>query len=1297
MKKLKLSILALAGILFGCQQAEMLDPNEVGGQPMKSVTISTEVTGVDTKASLDSETGQFSWQSGDVISVLATDGKFYDFTLKEGEGNWKAVFRGSIPETAEITTVATYPSFVASGTENTVLTENTLNYVLPTEWTWKKDASNVPMVAAFGEAATSMSFKQVGGVMRFPVINMPAKGTFKLTMTGIRITGEFPVDITNLGEAAMVADSGLPVVPEEPGTEEPGTEEPGTEEPGTEEPGTEEPGTEEPAPAEAEVYTETMTIHYSSAIDGDNVDINIPVPTGVYNNFKLEILDENGDALFEKNYVLDNVVERATLLLMSPVEFPARSMAAPVVWPYFVDARVVIPTAEEGDQYAVYVDGAEEPVIKDVEMVSGKATVSFGGDFAHNSTHTVVVAKVYNGVILTTTKSAAAEFTTADVRQLTTNTGTQFVSVGWDDVAIDNGPKFLNGKWTPVQAANYPDLDEQGRKLHQTRGYEVQLLADDKTTVIYDMIPFDGHSVHQNAFYDAAAMGRINGGNILTPTALTFGYLEPGKDYYFRVKTIDGVKEIAFEDGDYIAEGNTDKPYPYPLSSARGGSAWSELVKVSTDPEHVKASNEVLYQGFDSVMLGSDYMNWAAAVNPDMETTKRQGWDSYILDTPAGYPAFLQKAESDRKWTTHTFNKFFRADYLGWYDGSFVGGTYNVLNNNAGDLAGWQVNTSKVERNIWPIFGAIAMGQDITSHGGSTLSTPPLTENLLSDRATECKVTVKVAYMTQNRARVSRILHVYNTRTPDAKEILDVSQTYPQEWAEVEERLVENNTKDYKSDNYIHYQRYYELECKMYLRKGDVITFEKITGSGSDANQTKEYGFIVIGEIKVEADFSKIEEPTFDDSGVGTEPDETNYDVYGLGEFPVSHWYTVEPWAYTNPDGTYNDELTKQRYQEMKDAGINTTIYYGHELNYSIAEQKRILGICEEIGLNFMGMCPEEGNIDNIPEIKSQLASSKYYLGHYISDEPSAAKFDKLGQYTKAFLEAIPEKDVYVNLYPMYAKTNSLGTSTYEQHIDQYLEKVPTKALSFDYYPFFKNGIGDNFFTNMDLVRSKTLARRMPYWMITQAGKVNENLLPTEKQERWSVWAAIALGSKGISYFCYWTPSGENFNDTPYMIDIEGNKTDFYYVVQRLNADIKTIGKKLLPCHADGAIMTATRYYPLFDNGGTGRTNYGPVKEVTGSQSILCGCFRDARVSENGENYKGYKTLVMSQMPDRTVDAYLTLDPSVSEITITHNNTTQTVQVSNTLSTVVGGVVVSFDGAKLTLGIPEGDAALIEF
>ena len=39
MKNIKLAMFALAGILFGCQQAEMVDPTENAGKAMKTVTI----------------------------------------------------------------------------------------------------------------------------------------------------------------------------------------------------------------------------------------------------------------------------------------------------------------------------------------------------------------------------------------------------------------------------------------------------------------------------------------------------------------------------------------------------------------------------------------------------------------------------------------------------------------------------------------------------------------------------------------------------------------------------------------------------------------------------------------------------------------------------------------------------------------------------------------------------------------------------------------------------------------------------------------------------------------------------------------------------------------------------------------------------------------------------------------------------------------------------------------------------------------------------------------------------------
>jgi hypothetical protein len=35
--------------------------------------------------------------------------------------------------------------------------------------------------------------------------------------------------------------------------------------------------------------------------------------------------------------------------------------------------------------------------------------------------------------------------------------------------------------------------------------------------------------------------------------------------------------------------------------------------------------------------------------------------------------------------------------------------------------------------------------------------------------------------------------------------------------------------------------------------------------------------------------------------------------------------------------------------------------------------------------------------------------------------------------------------------------------------------------------------------------------------------------------------------------------------------------------------------------------------------------------------------------------------------------------------------------LTNTLNTTVGDITVKFDGAKLTLSIPEGEAAFLEF
>ena len=826
MKKLRFSLIAVAGILFGCQQAEMVDPTENAGQPMKTVTIKAEMNVTDTKASIDSETGTVTWQSGDLLSVLATDDTFYDFILTSGAGEKFAEFEGKLPEAAEvvITTVATYPRIIENGSFNMIQTGDELFYYLPEEWNYAKDVSNVPMVASFEEGAENISFKQVGGVMRFPIKNLPGKSKVVFTMADKVITGDFPVDLSALGESAMEAYEG-----------------------------------------ESEV-----TINYTFEETAD-VELNLPVPTGVYNNFTLTIYNKDNEAIFTKQYTAENEVKRATLLLMSEIVVPEQPLEIAEVWPFFVDARVILPKVEGVTQYAVYVDGAEEPVLVDAEDWGKNAGLLIGGEFAHKSAHTVAVAKVVEGVVVPETKSEVVSFTTEDVFQLTKNTGTKFVSIGWNDVTIANGPKFIDGKWQAISVENVPDVDEHGRKLHQRRGYQVELYAADKSTLLYSMIPFAGHTIYQNAFYDSRTLGMVNGYNVITPTALTFGHLEPGKDYYFRVKAIDGVEIIGLEQGNYYpGDDNVDnvKPFPYPLSSERGGCAWSDFVKVSTDALHVPVANEIFHEGFDDVIHNGDYINWSAAVVPDFYTSEAIHVDDYYASLAENYnsvyaeDAITIKDWATTKWTVLDWNSIHTENEFGIEN---TANGYWQLNERAGSLNGWILNIINTGHlNFYP--GAVGLGKGMANHGGSYLITEPINSDLLdAEKATKCTVTLQVTYgPLQDKARAANTVYVKVTRdgydadgklnsatlydVPGVENVLSIPETYPEEWnAEfMNYHTLDGAESSANSTNYVNYQRYFELKTEVYLKKGDSVKFGKKT--------TKpQYGQLVIGDISVVA------------------------------------------------------------------------------------------------------------------------------------------------------------------------------------------------------------------------------------------------------------------------------------------------------------------------------------------------------------------------------------------------------------------------------------------------------------
>ena len=649
-----------------------------------------------------------------------------------------------------------------------------------------------------------------------------------------------------------------------------------------------------------------------------------------------------------------------------------------------------------------------------------------GGEFAHNSTHTVAIAKVVNGTPAKHYISETVEFTTGRIMQMTYNTGTKFICAGWDDVAIgiENSTVYneVTKKWSLV-----PVNDEvNGRNV---RGYRVQLYAEDKTTLLYDEVPFSGQVDYGGAISSSSWIGKIGGQNVLLPTALSFGWLEPGKKYYFRVQTLAEPVTFNSPETGYFkpnGEGVT-------LSSPRGGCGWSEFVEMTTDAAHVASENEILFEGFDDMMYNSDIMNVASAAIPQVLSDASSEYAS--RKSAALYKAWVELPFEQRKFSEQGFNTMLGAYYLGLTDDKYTNSsTLRYLNAYAGSLEGWSIlSGGSDKRTVNPNFGSVRLGQSGTSAGKIALRTAPIMSDKLSEtNPTKCIITVKVSAHATTEQNVNAVLGVYHYRGEETLDNKNTIQFNLDENSAVSSEWTENYTWSDKN-NYSHYPTWFEVKTELNLLKGDVIGFEKANPKVDGVSDFYK-GCVTIGEITIEVAPDTNE---FEDNGVGTEPDDTDYDVYGLGEFPISYWYTVEPSSYIK-DGAYDYDLTKARYQEMKEAGINIALYYGHSVDRSIAENKRIHDICAELGLKFIGNSWAADDATRIQQIKETFGNSETYVGELLRDEPGANEYDALATFVDAYNVALPDKEVYINLFPEYANAATQLKTDYENYIDQY-------------------------------------------------------------------------------------------------------------------------------------------------------------------------------------------------------------------------------------------------------------------
>ena len=261
--------------------------------------------------------------------------------------------------------------------------------------------------------------------------------------------------------------------------------------------------------------------------------------------------------------------------------------------------------------------------------------------------------------------------------------------------------------------------------------------------------------------------------------------------------------------------------------------------------------------------------------------------------------------------------------------------------------------------------------------------------------------------------------------------------------------------------------------------------------------------------------------------------------------FAIGFW--VDPPADADMD---------RRYADIAEAGF-TLVLGGFGARTPDAVERQI-ALCRKYGLRAIvapsGLAPEQ--LPDAPEV----------WGYLIRDEPNAADFPALAQTVAAIRKARPGKLAYINLFPDYASPQQLGTPTYDEHVRRFADEVNVDVLSMDHYPLFTPSADgrEGYRRNLEVMRVHALRRGIPHWNFFNVMPYGPHPDPTEAQLRWQVYTSVAYGSRGVLYFCYWTPGGDEFPKGGAIITAEGRKTRHYDQARRINAALNHLGPTLM-------------------------------------------------------------------------------------------------------------------------------------
>lgn len=244
-----------------------------------------------------------------------------------------------------------------------------------------------------------------------------------------------------------------------------------------------------------------------------------------------------------------------------------------------------------------------------------------------------------------------------------------------------------------------------------------------------------------------------------------------------------------------------------------------------------------------------------------------------------------------------------------------------------------------------------------------------------------------------------------------------------------------------------------------------------------------------------------------------------------------------------------------------------------------------------------------------------------------VGDEPSALDFPYYGRVMDYVGRAFPNQFPYLNLYPNYASVsqnnaqetvNQLGTATYDEHIQKYCENVPVDYICYDFYLYSINVT--KHYENLRVVADACRNTGRSMWIVLQVNSNKPAEWMSENNLRFQAYTSMAFGAENIIWACYTAGWWHN-----QVLDGEGNKTQQYDKLKKINAEIRTLADEYMK------YRRVSTHFVGFE----GHPDMAAVKQEA-VPSLSTGVFFDVK-ADNGA------PLVVGEMVNRNADGSVAL------------------------------------------------------